>query len=185
MFEFYHISQLKEQQTNAQKLLFEQYGSIFYKIAYRYVRERADAEDLTSDSFIKIFEAIKQTKDFGDLNHFLSWCKRIVINESLGFLRKKVNFSILITDEIDFVLSVEPSIIEELEIKEIDKLIAKLPSGCRTIFNLFAIEGFTHEEIANQLQISVGTSKSQANRARFLLQQMLIGTNYEHGRKTI
>ena len=89
----------------------------------------------------------------------------------------------LVTDEIDTMLCVEPSIIEELKEGEIGKLIAKLPSGCRTVFNLFAIEGFSHEEIANQLQISVGTSKSQANRARVLLQQMLISTNYEHERR--
>ena len=89
----------------------------------------------------------------------------------------------LVTDEVDTMLCVEPSIIEELKVGEISKLIAKLPSGCRTVFNLFAIEGFSHEEIANQLQISVGTSKSQANRARVLLQQMLISTNYEHERR--
>ena len=180
MFEFYHISQLKKQQPYAQKLLFEQYGSTFYKIAYRYVRERADAEDLTSDSFIKIFEAISEKNNFNDLNHFISWCKRIVINESLGFLRKRVNFSMLITSEIDDFIGIDANFVNELEAKDISNMITQLPIGCRTVFSLFALEGFSHEEIANQLQISIGTSKSQASRARVLLQKMLINDKYEY-----
>ncbi|MDZ7934497.1 MAG: sigma-70 family RNA polymerase sigma factor [Emticicia sp.] len=180
MFEYDHISHLKKRHPNAQKLFFEQYGSTFYRTAYRYVHERADAEDLTSDSFIKIFEVVSNQKDFNDLNHFLAWCKRIVINESLGFLRKKVNFSMLKVDEIDEFVSVDASFVNELEAQDINKMIAKLPIGCRTVFSLFALEGFSHEEIANQLQITIGTSKSQASRARLLLQKTLTSNKYEY-----
>ena len=86
----------------------------------------------------------------------------------------------LITSEIDDFIGIDANFVNELEAKDISNMIAQLPIGCRTVFSLFALEGFSHEEIANQLQISIGTSKSQASRARVLLQKMLINDKYEY-----
>ena len=173
MIPIYQIAALSKGQGIAQKLFFEQYGSVMFRVAIRYIKERPDAEDLVADAFIKIFEEVKKKKTFESGEHFLAWCKRIVINECLGFLRKKVNFSMLPETDFENELSIEANAITDLSAAEIHQLISKLPAGCQTVFNLYAIEGFTHEEISQKLCISVGTSKSQLSRARSILQQKI------------
>ncbi len=184
MIYFSDLALLKKQDHKAQKAFFEQYGSTLYQIAYRYVHKKEDAEDIVAEVFIKIFEVVKKT-NYNDFNHFLNSAKRITINESLQFLRKKINFSMLPIEEIDKNLCIDAVAFAEISAAEINAMIAELPSGCRTIFNLFAIEGFTHEEIAKQLNISEGTSKSQVSRARALLQEKLKSINFQYERGRI
>jgi RNA polymerase sigma factor (sigma-70 family) len=182
LIHFSDVALLKKQDHKAQKAFFEQYGSTFYQIAYRYARERQNAEDIVADGFIKIFEGIKHAREFNDLNHFIAWSKRIIINESLLFLRKKVNFSMMPVEDLDSTLSIEASVFSAISASEITALVAVLPAGCRTVFNLFAIEGYTHDEISKQLNISEGTSKSQLSRARALLQEKLKLINFQYER---
>lgn len=166
------IESLRSKNPIAQKNIFEQYGSFLYRVAYRYVRDRMTAEDLVVDSFLKIFEGAANFR-FDNLRSFEAWMKRIVINESLMLLRKQANFNLMPESEA-IEVPVDDNILDSISSDEIYQLIAELPDGYRTVFNLFAIEGYSHKEIAEQLHINEGTSKSQLNHARKLLQKKIL-----------
>ena len=172
------IERLQKRDASAQKEIFEHYGSFLYRIAYRYVRERMLAEDLMVESFLKIFDGIINFK-FDNLRSFEAWMKKIVVNESLMLLRKQSNFHLMPESEA-IEIPVDDNILDKISSEEIYKLIAELPDGYRTVFNLYAIEGYTHKEIAEQLHINEGTSKSQLNHARKLLQKKILMTNKSH-----
>jgi RNA polymerase sigma-70 factor (ECF subfamily) len=130
-----------------------------------------EAEDVLVTAFTKIFERIEQFKGEGS---FEGWIRRIVVNESLTFLRK--NKSMYVETDIE-AADREPdygSLQNELEAEDLRKLIAELPTGYRIVFNLYAIDGFSHQEIASQLGITESTSKSQLSRARVFLQKKLV-----------
>lgn len=166
------IESLRSKNPIAQKNIFEHYGSFLYRVAYRYVRDRMTAEDLVVDSFLKIFEGAANFR-FDNLRSFEAWMKRIVINESLMLLRKQANFNLMPESEA-IEVPVDDNILDSISSDEIHQLIAELPDGYRTVFNLFAIEGYSHKEIAEQLHINEGTSKSQLNHARKLLQKKIL-----------
>ena len=166
------IESLRSKNPIAQKNVFEHYGSFLYRVAYRYVRDRMTAEDLVVDSFLKIFEGAVNFR-FDNLRSFEAWMKRIVINESLMLLRKQANFNLMPESEA-IEVPVDDNILDSISSDEIYQLIAELPDGYRTVFNLFAIEGYSHKEIAEQLHINEGTSKSQLNHARKLLQKKIL-----------
>ncbi len=166
------IESLRSKDPIAQKNIFEQYGSFLYRVAYRYVRDRMTAEDLVIDSFLKIFEGAANFR-FDNLRSFEAWMKRIVINESLMLLRKQASFQLMPESEA-IETPVDDNILDSISSDEIYQLIAELPDGYRTVFNLFAIEGYSHKEIAEQLHINEGTSKSQLNHARKLLQKKIL-----------
>lgn len=169
------IERLKEKDPLAQKKIFEQYGSFLYRIAYRYVRDRMLAEDLMVDAMLKIFDGVPNTR-FENLKSFEAWMRRIVVNEALMVLRKNANFHMMPESEAH-EQPIDDNTLEKISAEEIYSLIAELPDGYRTVFNLYAIEGFTHKEIADQLDISEGTSKSQLNHARKLLQKKVLAVD--------
>lgn len=177
------IERLRQKDAAAQKEIFEQYGSFLYRIAYRYVRERMLAEDLMVDSFLKIFDGIIHFR-FDNLRSFEAWMKKIVVNESLMLLRRQASFNLMPESEAVDV-PVDDHILDKISTEEIYRLIAELPDGYRTVFNLYAIEGYTHKEIAEQLQISEGTSKSQLNHARRLLQKKILIANKSHANREL
>ena len=120
---------------------------------------------------VKVFEKVGQFQEEGS---FEGWIRRIMVNESLMYLRKHKNMSL--ESDIDEVRE-EPNygeLSDQLEAGDLMKMIESLPVGYRTVFNLYAIEGYKHDEIGEMLGISSGTSKSQLNRARKLLQQQLV-----------
>ena len=164
------IQSCKAQKRNAQKVLYDRYSPVLLGICRRYVRQPEDAEDVLLEVFYKILTNIQQFKGKGS---FEGWMKRIAVNESLMFLRKKKNYSISLDvyplDLKDKAHSIEEKLIEE----DILKLLDKLPTGYRTIFNLYVIEGFKHREIAEQLGISINTSKSQLILAKKRLSEIL------------
>lgn len=129
-----------------------------------------EAEDVLVMSFTKIFERIDQFKADGS---FEGWIRRIMVNESLGYLRKQ-KYMYLETDidTADRELNYE-HLDAHLAVDDLMKLIESLPTGYRVVFNLYAIDGYSHQEIAEQLGISENTSKSQLSRARALLQKKL------------
>lgn len=130
-----------------------------------------EAEDVMVTAFTKVFEKINQFKGDGS---FEGWIRRIMVNESLTYLRR--HKSMYLETEIE-AADREPdygSLQNELEAEDLRKLIADLPTGYRIVFNLYAIDGFSHQEIAEQLGITESTSKSQLSRARALLQKRLI-----------
>lgn len=141
---------------------------------FRYIKQKEDAEEILSDGFIKVFNKLKEFEYYNDKS-FEAWIKRIMINESLMFLRKR---KIIFLDE-DNALKMESlnTTDSEFEAEDIYNLILSLPTGYRTIFNLFAIEGYSHGEISQMLQISDGTSRSQLTKARVMLKAKMDKSN--------
>jgi RNA polymerase sigma factor (sigma-70 family) len=161
------IQDCKKHDRKAQKLLYERYLSKFYRLALRYLGNVEDAEDCVSEGFVKIFESIK-TFDYQEINSFEVWMKRIIINQSLMLIRKRNNFKLIDLDE-----AFDVGEIMDFESNIDAQQILKLPDGYRTVFNLYAIEGYSHDEISKTLNISENTSKSQLHKARKLLQEWL------------
>ncbi len=140
-------------------------------VCMRYVGDRMTAEDILVEGFIKVFDKIEQFKSEGS---FEGWIRRIVVNESLGYLRQRKRLQEdAILDEAHGVADTNILADQWLETNEMMQMIETLPVGYRTVFNLYAIEGYTHSEIAEMLGITDSTSKSQLHRARALLQQLV------------
>ncbi|MEO0728419.1 MAG: sigma-70 family RNA polymerase sigma factor [Bacteroidota bacterium] len=160
----------------AQRRLFEQYGERLYRIAYRYLGDRMAAEDATSEAFVNIFGGIAE-QEFAHRNLFEAWIRRIVINQALERLRRQKRWQ----QERDLPMvqsrDGEEDVLAMLSLQEVMRLIKRLPKGYRTIIQLYVFDGFTHADIAKALGISVGTSKSQLNKARSYLKRQLKKTN--------
>ncbi len=166
------ISRAKKQDSKAQMELYRTYKSYWYTICLRYNRNTFDADDCLQNALINIFSKLSQFDE--NRGNFKSWSSQIVVNDNLMFLRKKKqNFQSFELEDDKFVVeevSEESSIISS---ENLTKLIQALPSGYRTVFNLYVMEGYSHVEISEILEISVGTSKSQLSKARKLLQHQL------------
>lgn len=168
------INACRKGNRRAQQMLFDQYSPTMFGTLRRYLRRREDAEDVLVEAFYKVLTNIGQFKGKGS---FEGWIRRIVINEALMFLRKSYNFSLHV--EIDKVdLPRHSQIQAELEAEDILRLLDKLPLGYRTVFNLYVLEGFKHREIAEQLGISINTSKSQLILAKKRMQEALLRVGY-------
>lgn len=155
----------------AQRRLYDLFAGKMYVVCLRYARTTAEAEDMLQDAFVKVFEKIGQFRQECPLN---SWIKRIVINTALNQVRTYHRWQDTVdAAEIEGELEDEQAGITGLQFEELLQLVRKLPMGCQTVFNLYAIEGYQHNEIAKILGISEGTSKSQYARARSLLQRAL------------
>lgn len=156
--------------SSAQKILYDTYSSKMYGLCYRYVKDSMDAEDILVTAFMKVFDKIHQFKSEGS---FEGWIRRIIVNEALTFLRR--NRSMYLETELDQA-DREPdynALSDHLEAEDLLNMIQELPTGYRIVFNLYAIDGYSHKEIAEQLGISENTSKSQLSRARTYLQKIL------------
>lgn len=164
------INGCRKRENSAQRQLYDVFSSQMYALCYRYVRNSMEAEDIMVTGFLKVFEKIDQFKGEGS---FEGWIKRIMINESLTHLRR--NKFIYLETEIEKA-DREPDYTQlgdQLEVEDLLKIIEQLPPGYQVVFNLYAIDGYSHKEIANQLGISENTSKSQLSRARTFLQRLL------------
>jgi RNA polymerase sigma-70 factor (ECF subfamily) len=160
----------------AQKVLFERYAGKLLAICARYCPNIEDAKDALHEGYIKVFKQIDRFKGTSKLE---TWMTRIMINTAIDHFKKSIKYRPLDEDEYyqketidhaDFINFEED---DTIEINRLHEVINGLPDGYRVVFNLYAIEGFTHKEIAEQLDISEGTSKSQLARARKLLQKTL------------
>jgi len=168
------IRACKSQDRDAQKILYNRYAGTLLGICRRYVRQIEDAEDVLLESFYKIFSNIHQYEGKGS---FEGWMKRISVNESLMFLRRRHNFNISL-DSSHYEISEEDYSIEERLFEEdILSLLDLLPTGYRTVFNLYVLEGLKHREIAEKLGISINTSKSQLIQAKRKLKELLKKNN--------
>jgi RNA polymerase sigma-70 factor (ECF subfamily) len=151
----------------AQRKLYGHFMQSMLGVCFRYTKSIADAEDILQEGFIRVFKHLHQYKFEGELG---AWIRRIMINTALNYLKKNRKYQHdLSFDNIQLhpVSQDNPSI--KLDAKELAELIIQLPTGFQTIFNLHAVEGYTHVEIAAMLGISDGTSRSQYARARALL----------------
>jgi len=137
-------------------------------VCCRYIPNKMEAEDVFHDAFIKVFKNLPTFRG-GSLE---GWVRRIMVNESINYYNRQIknkHFEDIDNCHNDF--HTDSDALDDLSIQEIKVMIAQLPEGCGIVFNLFAIEGFEHEEIATMLNISSGTSRSQLHRARMLLKQ--------------
>jgi len=171
------IEGCKNNRHKYQMALFDKYAPALRGVCLRYTRNDADADDLLQEGFIKILQNIKKYVETGS---FKAWMKRIMINQAINFCKKKNQvFLIELTgkenqdldvDDPDEDKKVESRIIDAgISPQQILELIKELPEGYRMVLNMYAIDGFSHKEIAEQLDISVNTSKSQLSRARKVL----------------
>jgi RNA polymerase sigma factor (sigma-70 family) len=157
-----------------QKSLFNRYASPLLGVCIRYARNKEDAEDILQDSFIKIFKKIGQFKGDGS---FEGWMRRVVVNTALKkytVSRYTKEFSVEEVKDIKVPDDNDVPAFNHLTEKDLLVLIHNLPDGYRIIFNLYVIEGFQHDEIANMLGIQPGTSRSQLVKARQMLQREII-----------
>lgn len=156
-------------ERSAQRQLYEHMAPRLYHTCKRYLRQEQEIEEAMADTFYTIFTKLQQLKE---LASFEAWARKIAVYQCLAVLRKKVNFNLSLSD-----LKQEPQHLsvqmDHLEEKDLLRLLTHLPEGCRTVFNLFAIEGYSHKEIAKMLQISEGTSKSQLNFSRTKLKALV------------
>jgi len=159
--------------SRAQRKLFELFSSKMYAVCVRYVGDRDTAKDILQDGFLVVFDKIGTYKGEGS---FEGWMRRIFINQSLMYIRK--NDALKNSDEIDSVPLVSMGMdtygaVEQMSSKELLGIIADMPVGFRAVFNLYAIEGYSHAEVAEALGISEGSSRSQLSRARLWLQERI------------
>lgn len=151
----------------AQKQLYVEFAPMMLGICYRYTKSLQDAEDVLQEGFVRVFKFLKQYNKEGELG---AWIRRIMVNTALNYLKQNQRYQhdlLFDKKELHVVSQDNPEM--NLNTKELAELIRQLPTGFQTIFNLYAVEGFTHPEIGQMLGISENTSRSQYMRARQLL----------------
>lgn len=169
------IERLVQQDRSAQKQLYERYSPLMFSVCRRYLRSREDAEEALVSGFYKVFS---QIESYSGMGSFEGWIRRIMVNEALMKLRKSQPLifpgdSFAPPDNEDSF-----NIEADISAREIMALLEELPPGYRTIFNLFVLEGFKHHEIAETLNISINTSKSQLILAKEKMRKLLLAKGY-------
>lgn len=164
------IEKCRKQDRKAQKTLYERYDAAMFRVVYRYIRDRQDAEDVQIKAFFKVFQHIAKFEYRGE-GSLSAWIRRIVVNEALMFLRKQPFEWVPVEEAFSNHSDLQADI--NLNAEDIIRAVRELAPGFRAVFNLYAIEGYNHPEIAEMLDISEGTSKSQLSRARQILREKL------------
>lgn len=165
-----------QNKASAQYALFKKFAPSMKAVAYRYVKDEQQAEDLIQNAFIKCF---KKIKNFEFKGSFEAWLRKIVVNECLDFLR--TNRALPLEDTALESIQEFYNPLENIHAQEhLEELIDNLPEGYKLVFMMYCIEGYKHEEIAELLNISINTSKSQLFKARKWLQNELVKTNDLH-----
>jgi RNA polymerase sigma factor (sigma-70 family) len=156
----------------AQRLLYEKYSRFLLGVCMRYSADKAEAEDILQDSFLKIFFNIREYSGSGS---FMGWLRKIAVNTAITHYHKNLKYRYHV--EIEEYMSAETGITSFEEdfysSEELYKVLNELPAGYRMVFNLYAIEGYKHKEIAEQLGIDTNTSKSQYSRAKSVIREKL------------
>lgn len=165
----------KKMHRESQRRVYELLAPKLYQTCKRYLKKEEEIEEAMADAFYTIFTKMDQLKE---LLAFEAWARKIAVNQCLYTLKKKVNFNIYLDDlpQIPSNASAEETF---LETEDLLQLLEQIPEGCRAVFNLFAIEGYSHKEIAQTLGISEGTSKSQLNVSRTKLQALVNQLYYQ------
>lgn len=156
---------------NAQKALYKKYKVPMFRVCLRYANSRAEAEDMLQDGFIKVFSDLHQFRSSGALG---GWIRKVIVNIALMQIRKRKHlFSDIEIENLANEVTTDEDIFGEMNAKALTHLIQKLPTGYRVVFNMYVIEGYSHKEIAEKLEISVSTSKSQLSKSKATLRRML------------
>jgi RNA polymerase sigma factor (sigma-70 family) len=155
----------------AQETLYRQYCKAMYNVCIRMCGNESDAHDLLQEGFITAFGNIRQLRES---SNFGGWLKRIMINKCIAHGKRRFRYDEFSASALELVQDSDEDWWTRISIAQIHDAIKLLPEGCRQIFVLYAVEDYTHQEIAEELQISAGTSKSQYSRAKQLLQQIIL-----------
>lgn len=169
------ISGCLQNHPSAQRELYNRFSPKMLSVCYRYAQNREDAEDMLQEGFIKVFT---QIHTFQNKGAFEGWIRRIVVHTCINFLKKHKKFS----DSVDLIHANTLHIKEEtipsiMQAKQVVECIRLLPLGYRTVLNLYAIEGYSHKEIADMLDIEESTSRSQYTRSKAMLENILVKKN--------
>lgn len=155
-----------KQNPQAQRELYERFAPKMMGVCYRYAHNRDDAEDMLQEGFMKVYRKLKEYRFQGSLE---GWIRRIVVHTAIDILRKQKHQQKEMDIDQAVGVAVSEDALDNLELEYLYRVIQALPSGYRLVFNLYAIEGYSHAEIADQLGITASTSRSQYTRARALL----------------
>ena len=166
------------QDRRAQRALFERYGARLKAVAMRYVRHPETAEDILADAWIKIFGNLDKYSGEGS---FEGWLRRVTANESLMYLRKRRLATAELSEAVVATEAVPAKVTHGLESADVDALLATLPEGCRRVFHLYEVDGFKHREIAELLEVSINTSKSQLILAKRKLREAYLALSRREG----
>jgi len=158
--------------SSHQTALYRQFSVPMFRVVLRFARDKAEAEDMLQEGFVRVYRDMQQFRAEGALG---GWIRRIMVNTALSHLRRQRDF---LRDTGDFspfenLLRTEEDVSSNLDAEKLMSYLQKLPPGYRAVFNLYAIDGFSHEEIAEQLGITIGTSKSQLFKAREFLKRIV------------
>lgn len=165
------VKKCLEGNSKAQRMLFERFAPKMLGVCMRYTKNVEQAEDVLQDGFVKVFTKLSHYSGNGSLE---GWIRRIVVNTALDEIRKNVKFQANVNvDDVDYKLDLDSHILEGLMAEDLMEIINDMPAGYKVVFNMFAIEGYSHKEISVQLNISENTSKSQYSRARAYLKTKL------------
>jgi RNA polymerase sigma-70 factor (ECF subfamily) len=165
------VKKCLEGDQKAQRTLFERFAPKMLGVCMRYAKSTEQAEDVLQEGFVKIFTKLDHYKGDGSLE---GWIRRVMVNTALDEIRKNVKYQDNQSmDDVGYKLELNAHIIEGLQEQDLLVLISELPDGYKIVFNMFAIEGYSHKEIAEELNISENTSKSQYSRARAYLKNKL------------
>jgi RNA polymerase sigma-70 factor (ECF subfamily) len=165
-------------QREAQRQVYEHLSPKLYRTCKRYLKKEEEIEEVLADAFYTIFTKMDQLKELGA---FEAWARKITVNNCLHQLKRNVNFNIYLEDTKTY-LQPETAVDTHLEEEDLLNLLKFIPEGCKTIFNLFVIEGYGHKEIAEMLKISEGTSKSQLNVAKTKLKDLVNNQYYQNAK---
>ena len=174
------ITGCKEGKSWAQKAIYDRYAAAMMSVCVRYVTDRETARDLLQEGFIKLFTKIDS---FTGAGAFGGWVRRIFVTTSLEYLRQNdaLKQSASIEEYGNYIENDDVTVLQKISADDLMACVAELSEGYRTVFNLYAIEGYSHAEIAEMLGISEATSRSQFMRARKILQKNVLslhGTEY-------
>ena len=169
------IQACKKQRRDAQRQLYEYMAPKLYYLCKRYLKKEEEMEEVLADSFFIIFTKLDQLKE---VKAFEGWAKKIAVNQCLAQLKKNLNFNLYL-DDVSYAKQPLADEMTDLEEEDLLNLVKYIPEGCQTIFSLFVIEGYSHKEIAEQLNISEGTSKSQLNAAKSKLKELVTTYYYQ------
>jgi RNA polymerase sigma factor (sigma-70 family) len=162
----------------ARGLLYEQFSQKMFSICVRMTSNRPDAEDILQESFISAFNSLHQLRE---QHLFEPWLRKIVVNECIRHVKKVVRWQ-PVEEEHLYDASIEPeNWLQGISFEQIHQEIKGLPGGCREVFNLYVVENYSHQQIAEALEITLSTSKSQYHRARQLLKERLLKQLVRHG----
>ncbi|UBM57904.1 RNA polymerase sigma factor [Marinilongibacter aquaticus] len=166
------IERCLKQDRLAQKQLYDLYSGRLFVVALRYMKDEDEAQDVLQDAFIKVFKYLDTFRADSPIE---VWLRKIVVNTALKALKRKSNLTLALDGDhmINHEYHHQNLGFENLSLQHLLKMIGDLPEGCRTVFNLYAIDGYKHNEIADMLGVTEGTSKSQYSRAKGLLQEKL------------